>query len=195
MEKDDIAKFRMVAIGGSAGSLEIILKIITTLPDNTGASFIIIIHRMQSPDSLLESLLSSKTTLPVKEVEDKESIRKGNIYIAPADYHLLLENETLFSLDTSERVNFCRPSIDVTFQSASEIFGPSLIGVLLSGANSDGALGLQTISRNGGYTIVQDPAKAEVSYMPEQAIKIAKVNEIADGDQIGFLLNNLLSSR
>jgi two-component system chemotaxis response regulator CheB len=143
---------------------------------------------------LLEELLSSRTNIPVKEVEDKETIKKGTIYLAPGDYHLLLENEILFSLDTSERVNYCRPSIDVTFQSASDVFGASLIGILLSGANVDGTAGLQTISGNGGYTIVQDPATAEVSYMPANAIKNGKVNAIAAGDQIGFLLNNLLSS-
>ena len=192
MAKNGIVKHKMVIIGGSAGSLDIITKIISSLPINTKTSFIIIIHRKNSNDSILVNLLSSKTRLKVKEVEDKDVINPGCIYIAPPDYHLLLEDEKNFSLDVSEKVQFSRPSIDVSFESAAEVFQSALIGILLSGANADGANGIKCIASYGGYTIVQDPATAEVPYMPAQAIKKTKVDLIADGAKIGEKLKELI---
>ena len=119
-------------------------------------------------------MFSSRTKLKVKEVEDKDYILPGHVYIAPPDYHLLLEDENTFSLDASEKIYFSRPSIDVTFESVAEVFGAAVIGILLSGANADGAIGLSKIQQAGGFTIVQDPESAEVDYMPRQAIDKAK---------------------
>jgi two-component system chemotaxis response regulator CheB len=184
MAQDAIAKYKTVAIGGSAGSLDVILQIIAAIPASTKTSFIIVTHRKNDSDSMLDDLLSSRTSLNVRDVEDKDEILPGCIYLAPPDYHLLLENETMFALDTSERVHFSRPSIDVTFESVAEVIGASAAGILLSGANADGAEGLNKIKQAGGFTIVQDPASAEVSFMPQQAIDTLKADLILDSNEI-----------
>lgn len=192
MAKDRVNDFKVVVIGGSAGSLEIVLDIITALPSNPQAVFIIILHRKNDKDSILENLISHKTSLVVTEVEDKEPIVINRIYIAPPDYHLLIENEDCFSLDSSEKVNFSRPSIDVSFESAAEIFRERVIGILLSGANADGANGLSTIKKMGGHTIVQNPRSAEVGFMPQQAIKLGVVDKVMDASQIKHALSKSL---
>src|SRR5215211_8157064 len=120
MAENSVAKYKMVVIGGSAGSLEVVIRIVSVLPANVTTSFVIIIHRKNSADSILQNLLSTKTKLSVKEVEDKEKIYPGTIYLAPPDYHLLFEDQSAFSLDISEKIHYSRPSIDVTFDSASE---------------------------------------------------------------------------
>lgn len=192
MEKESLNKRRIVVIGGSAGSLEGLIKIISFIPPDTTSSVIVVIHRKNSNDSLLPKLLASKTKLIVKEVEDKESISQGHIYIAPPDYHLLIEDRNNFSLDVSDKVQFSRPSIDVTFESAAEVFESDLIGILLSGANADGSEGLNKIVKYGGYAIVQDPLTADVPFMPEQAIASTTINMIADADKIGRYLKEIL---
>ena len=192
MAEGDVSKYRMVVIGGSAGSLDSILKIVAAVQESVDVAFVVVVHRGKGGDSILTDLLSSQTTLVVKEVEDKELILPGTIYIAPPDYHLLLENEYTFSLDASEKVHYSRPSIDVTFESAALVYGPALVGVLLSGANADGAVGLKNIADAGGFTIAQQPATAEVGYMPQQAINLTKVSVILEGEDIGMFLRTLL---
>ncbi len=189
----DAIKYRLIVIGGSAGSLDIILKIVADA-SVLNITYIIIVHRRNDADSVLESLFSSRTNFKVREVEDKDSILPGYIYIAPPDYHLLLENENTFSLDASEKIYFSRPSIDVTFESVANVFGPSAIGVLLSGANADGANGLKIIHQAGGFTIVQDPKSAEVDYMPKQAIEQLKPDAIISALEISDFLNSIIST-
>lgn len=185
-------RFKVVAIGGSAGSLEAILAIVQGLPKSPGAAIIIIVHRKNDLESILQNLLSHKTHLVVKEVEDKDSIFPNNIYIAPPDYHLLIEDEHSFSLDSSEKVQFSRPSIDVTFESVAEVFAGRAIGILLSGANSDGAKGLLKIRESGGYTIAQNPETADMGYMPQQAIDLGAADKILDANQLIKLLISLI---
>ena len=168
------------------------MKNVNQLPQKSNASFVIIVHRKSGPDSILQELLSSRTSLPVREIEDKEVILPGTIYIAPPDYHLLFEDENSFSLDASEKINHSRPSIDIAFESAAEVFGSSLIGILLSGANADGAEGLKKISQAGGYTIVQDPLTADVGFMPQQALNLMTPDAIVQGDEIGTFLQNIV---
>ena len=192
MAQGDVSKYKMVVIGGSAGSLDSILKIVAAVQESVDVAFVVVVHRGKGGDSILTDLLSSQTTLVVKEVEDKELILPGTIYIAPPDYHLLLENEYTFSLDASEKVHYSRPSIDVTFESAALVYGPALVGVLLSGANADGAVGLKNIADAGGFTIAQQPATAEVGYMLQQAINMTKVSVILEGEDIGVFLRTLL---
>lgn len=192
MAENSIGKYKMVVIGGSAGSLEVIMKIVSLLPANLNTSFVIIVHRKNSPDSILSNVLSTRTSLLVKEVEDKERILPATIYLAPADYHLLFENEVSFSLDSSEKIHHSRPSIDITFESAAEVFGSSLIGILLSGANADGSEGIKKVAESGGHTIVQDPLSAEVGFMPQQAINLVSPNAILHGNEIGTYLRNIL---
>ncbi len=192
MAQDSITKYKMLMIGGSAGSLEGILKIIAALPVNRHLTTVIIVHRKNESESILANLLSTRTRLKVKEVEDKEPMFGDTIYLAPADYHLLIENEKMFSLDYSEKVHHSRPSIDVSFESAAHVFRAAVIGVLLSGANADGAEGLCKIHEAGGFTIAQDPASAEVSYMPQQAIDIMKPDKILNVDGIAVFLSSFI---
>ncbi len=162
--------FKIVVIGGSAGSLSKVLRLLPHITRKSNCTIILIFHRKDDEDSALKDVLSHKTEFSVREVEDKDSLLKHHIYIAPADYHLLLEKDLTFSLDISEKVNFSRPSIDVTFESAAEAFGASVVGLLLSGANADGVNGLRVIQEKGGRIAAQDPKSAEVPYMPQQAV-------------------------
>ena len=193
MAEDAIDSAKVVVIGGSAGSLEVILKLISHAPVSASAIYVIIIHRKNDSDSIFANLVSYRTSMPVKEVEDKEPIQLNHVYIAPPDYQLLFEDRQNFSLDSSEKVHHSRPSIDVTFESAAEVFGPQVIGILLSGANADGAQGLVYIRQAGGFAIVQDPATAEIDFMPQQAINRQGFDKIVEGENIGIFLAELLN--
>jgi two-component system, chemotaxis family, protein-glutamate methylesterase/glutaminase len=189
---ENAVRYKTVVIGGSAGSLDVILKIISSMPFDLDIVFIIIVHRKNDADSILNDLLSSRTKMAVKEVEDKQPIQPNTIYIAPPDYHLLLEDEYTFSLDSSEKVHYSRPSIDVTFESVAQVFGSAAIGVLLSGANADGAAGLHNIKDAGGFTIVQDPSSSQVGFMPQQAINRGSVGAVLHEDEIPGYIERLL---
>ncbi len=184
--------YKIVVIGGSAGSLEAVMKLVADKPDSSTACYVIVVHRKNASDSILTSLLSSKTSASVKEVEDKDIIAGNYVYIAPPDYHLLLENEQEFALDRSEKIHYSRPSIDVTFESVADVFGSAAIGILLSGANADGAYGLKRIKDAGGFTIVQDPASADVPYMPQQALNQHAADHVMDIAEMVKTLKNLL---
>lgn len=190
-----INRYKIIAIGGSAGSLDAVLKIVSALPASTTICVLIIIHRKNDSESILANLLATRTTLYVKEIEDKEPICGATVYIAPADYHVLIENEQLFSLDTSEKIHHSRPSIDVSFESVAEVFGKTAIGILLSGANADGASGLSKIKQAEGLTIVQDPASADVDFMPQQAIEMMQPDEILDAGAIAAFIQQLLNQQ
>jgi two-component system chemotaxis response regulator CheB len=167
-------KPQLLAIGGSAGSLQVVLGLLTALRAGFPLPIILILHRNSVFESSLEELLGTRTDLPIKEVEEKEPILPGTLYLCPADYHVLVEKDYTFSLDYSERVQYSRPSIDVSFLSAANVYGRGLIGLLLSGGNADGAEGLQYIRERGGVTVVQDPSTADVPYMPQQAISLIR---------------------
>lgn len=192
MAKDEV-KYSAVVIGGSAGSLDVLISIVEALPEKAGLSYVVIVHRKNDSGSILSELLSTKTKLKVKEVEDKESILPDYIYVAPSDYHLLFEDKHSFSLDSSERVHYSRPSIDVSFESVAEVFGEKAIGILLSGANADGAMGMLAIRAKGGYTIAQDPLTAEVGFMPQQAILLGGAESVLGGMEIGKYLQEIIS--
>ncbi|MBL7782253.1 MAG: chemotaxis protein CheB [Saprospiraceae bacterium] len=194
MAENKLNLLRVVVVGGSAGSLETVLALVTALPARMKDAIILVLHRKNDSESILGNLMSNKTALPVREVEDKDEIRPGVIYIAPPDYHLLIENEYTFSLDSSEKVHFSRPSIDVTFESVAEVFRERAIGVLLSGANADGASGLLKIKAAGGLTIVQDPLSAEVGYMPQQAVDLGAAVWVLNESALVSNLKELLSA-
>jgi two-component system chemotaxis response regulator CheB len=183
-------KYRLLIIGGSAGSLEVLIQLLPSIRQDLGVAIVIILHR-KNVESYLTDLLSEKASWPVKEAEEKEPILPGMIYLAPPDYHLLIEKDETFSLDYSEKVHYSRPAIDVTFEAAAEVYGFSSIGVLLSGANADGTEGIIKLKEAGGLTIVQDPAEATVSYMPQQAIKSLEVDYILNTKQMIDVINNL----
>lgn len=192
MAKNRIAKSdKVVLIGGSTGSIDVLMKLLPALQTPLLITLIIVLHRKNTADSALADLLSVKTSISVKEVDDKDTILPGSIYLAPADYHLLLEQDGIFSLDDSEKVHYSRPSIDVTFESAADVYGPSLVGILLSGANADGTNGLKAIKKAGGITIVQQPGSAQVAFMPQQAILNAPIDYVFDVDAITGFIDSL----
>lgn len=192
LSSGDHASRRLLIVGGSAGSLQVILGLLTALRAGFPLPVLIVLHRSGVVESSLEDLFSSRTDLPIKEVEEKEPVLPGTVYLCPADYHVLLEKNYTFSLDYSERVHFSRPSIDVSFRSAADVYGPGLISLLLSGGNVDGAEGLQYIQERGGVTIVQDPQTADVPYMPQQAISRVKVDFIVPSEELPDLIKGLV---
>jgi Chemotaxis response regulator containing a CheY-like receiver domain and a methylesterase domain len=193
MAQENIKPSRIILIGGSAGSLNGVLSILPELTGSLPFAVIIVLHRKPASENILVHLLAAKTRLVVKEAEEKEPILPGHVYIAPADYHLLVEKEYSFSLDVSEKIHYSRPSIDVTFESAAEAFGPNALALLLSGANIDGAAGMQKIKACGGICMVQEPGSAEVGVMPQQAIDTVAVDKILPIEKMAAWINeNLL---
>lgn len=181
----------LMVIGGSAGSLEVIITALPQLRTGLPFAILIVLHRGSDPDPVLPSLLAAKTNIPVKEVEEKEPVRAGTIYIAPADYHLLIEKDLTFSLDYSEKVNFSRPSIDVTFEVAAEVYGNKLTCLLLSGGNTDGTGGLATVIKAGGLAVVQNPLSASVPMMPQHALSSLPINCVLNTEEVATFINNL----
>jgi two-component system chemotaxis response regulator CheB len=167
------------------------LSLLTAVGNDFPIPVLVILHRNSAFDSALEDLFFSRTALVAKEVEEKEVPAVGTVYLCPADYHVLVESDHSFSLDYSERVHFSRPSIDVTFKSAADIYGAGTIAVLLSGGNADGAEGLAYVKQRGGVTVVQDPRTAEVPFMPQQAIMRMRPDHILAADDISIFINSL----
>ena len=178
--------FKAVIIGVSAGGLSVLSHLLGALPGQYPLPIAIVQHRMNEPGNTLESILQEKTKLTVKQADEKEPLRAGHVYIGPPGYHLLIEQDGTFSLSSDQRVNFSIPSIDVLFESAADVYRHSLIAILMTGANADGAAGLLKIKKSGGVTIAQDPAEAEYPVMPQSAINMGaaahtlKLNEICD---------------
>ncbi|MFB9107784.1 chemotaxis protein CheB [Flavobacterium gyeonganense] len=172
MEKNQInPDFKVVIIGGSAGSLNALMQILPQLSVIKSFAIVIVVHRKSTDEQTFEELIEIKSPVKVKKVEDKVALIPGFIYIAPSNYHLLFEKNHTLSLDTSEKVNYSRPSIDVSFESAAEIYKEQLTGILLSGSNSDGTEGLKAIKNQGGTIIVQNPDSADMPFMPNHAIQ------------------------
>jgi two-component system chemotaxis response regulator CheB len=184
-------RIRAVVIGGSTGSIDVLLRLLPALKAPLSFALIIVVHRGNTADSALADLLSIKTNIPLKEVDDKDVVEQGSIYLAPADYHLLIEHDGTFSLDDSEKVNYSRPSIDVTFESASDVYGRTLVGIILSGANADGTAGLNVIKKGGGVLVAQKPQTAQIGFMPQQAILHADIDLILDIDELIEFVNGL----
>jgi two-component system chemotaxis response regulator CheB len=184
----------LVVVGGSAGSLDVILKILPQLRTGHDFSIILVMHRKNTYDFSLSDLLATKTSWVVSEAEEKQVIQPDRIYLAPADYHLLIENDHSLSLDVSEKVHYSRPSIDVTFEAAAEAFHDRVAAVLLSGANEDGVDGLRIVKANGGLTIVQDPETAAVAYMPQQAINRLQIDQVLAPAKIAEAISNMRGS-
>ena len=191
MEENEIRPVSgIIVIGGSAGSFEVIFTMLQQL-SVLKLPMIIILHRKSGVDSLLTNVMSWRSGFEVKEAEEKEYLENGKIYIAPADYHLLVENDKSISLDGSEKVNFSRPSIDVSFESAGQVFGKKCTGILLSGGNADGVKGLKAIKEAGGLCCVQDPDTAEIAYMPAHAIDAGVASRILKPGEMGDFISSL----
>jgi two-component system chemotaxis response regulator CheB len=162
---------RIVVIGASAGGIHALKTLLGAFPSNTSHVFVIVLHRLKNVESRLDSLFRHYTDIPIVEVEDKQVIEPNHIYLAPANYHLLFEDNGTFALDVSERINYSRPSIDVSFNSLANIYGKRAIAILLTGANQDGALGLKNVFESGGDCLVQNPDTAQVAIMPRSGLE------------------------
>ena len=169
--------YSVVAIGTSWGGLAALTKLLGDLPSDFGIPVVVVQHRSKDSERLLVQLLQDTTDMKVGEIEDKDPLTPGTVHVAPANYHVLIE-DGYASLTIEEPVRFSRPSIDVMFSSAADTYGAAAIGVVLTGANEDGARGLAHIVRRGGLALVQDPKTAEIPIMPQAAIRVVPTAEV-----------------
>lgn len=176
---------RLVAIGGSAGSLEAIRDLLSAIPANTRAVFTVVVHILPTNESLLSTVIASYTSMPVQEAVDKLPLAAGRVVVAPPDYHMLIEQDHTIALSRDPAEHFSRPAIDPLFESAAHAMGAAAIGVLLSGSNHDGAAGLAALARAGGVVCVQDPASAQAPEMPTAGIAACAPDLVAVPAEIG----------
>jgi len=176
--------YKAIMIGGSAGSFQVVANILGVIPRDIEIPVFLCLHRLKHVRSGFVEALSLKSNIPVVEPFDKEPIKAGRAYLAPANYHMFIELGNRFALSTEEPVNHSRPSIDLTFITAAQAYRNKLIGIILSGANRDGSFGLKKISEFGGLTIVQDPKDCEVKTMTEAALQLTKVDHVFTVDKI-----------
>jgi len=162
--------YEIIVIGTSWGGLSAVSAVVEGLPSTFALPLVVVQHRSPDAPGLLAELLQARTKLRVLEVEDKQALLPAHLFVAPPNYHLLIDRG-VFSLTTDAPVRYSRPSIDVTFSSAADAYGRRAIGIVLTGANEDGSLGLKRIADRGGYAIVQDPASAESPIMPQAALR------------------------
>ena len=181
-------KYQVIVIGGSAGAMTVLVELLPGFPADFPLPIVIAVHLHPRQDSAHIERLAGLCALKVKEADEKEPIQSGGVYLAPPNYHLLIENDRTFSLSIDERVNYARPAIDVLFETAAQVYGPQTIGVVLTGANNDGAQGLRLIKDRGGLTVVQDPETAESAYMPRAALEATSVDHVLSVPEIGKLL-------
>lgn len=185
-------KYRAIVIGASAGGMDAIKSILMPLQEGFSASILIVQHLSPHSDGYMAKHLNELCKINVKEADEKEKILPGNAYIAPANYHLLIEKDETLSLTVDPKVNYSRPSIDILFESAAEVYENELIGIILTGGNGDGSKGLKMIKEFGGLTIVQDPSTAEADFMPRAAMKASEVDYILSLNKISNKLIKLV---
>jgi two-component system chemotaxis response regulator CheB len=188
-----LRQFELVVIGCSLGGMRALQTILSSIGRDFRVPVAVVQHRHKKSNGQLPEFFRRATNLRVADVEDKQPIKPGHVYLAPADYHLLVERGA-FSLSVDERVAYSRPSIDVLFESAADAYGDRLIGVVLTGNNSDGSRGAKRVKARGGFLVVQDPVTAEARAMPEAAIAAAPVDRILPLERIGPFLVELCSS-
>lgn len=186
-----LRRIRAVVMGASAGGVDALLDSVAGLPASFGVPLVVVLHLPQSHDSQLAKVFGRHTSMRVKEAGDKEALAPGTLYFAPPGYHLLVETDRSLSLSCEAPVNFSRPSIDVLMESAADAYGAELAGILLTGANADGARGLARIGRQGGLTVAQDPAEALMPTMPQAAIRLRQPDLILDLKSIRSLLSDI----
>lgn len=184
-------KYKAVVIGTSAGGMEALKNIFSGLKDDFKLPIIIVQHVSPNSINYLSEYLKKFTKLNIKEADEKEKIICGNVYIAPPNYHMLVELDESISFTVEPRVSYARPSIDVLLESAAYCYKKKLIGIILTGGNFDGAQGMRLIHEKGGYTIVQNPEEAEVDSMPNAAIKSCKIDFVGSLDEIVEKLHQL----
>ncbi|MFW6218965.1 MAG: chemotaxis protein CheB [Bacteroidota bacterium] len=181
---------KIIAIGGSAGSVVVLFEFLRLIPADFRPPILIVMHRLREKRSELCKLFQSQTKLTVIEPVNITPIKGGCIYLAPPGVHMIVENKHELNIDNSPLVQFAKPSIDVLFSSAAEVFRKSLMGILITGTNRDGAMGMKAINENGGITVVQDPINARHSRMPQSAIDATKIDYILSKEKIFDLIIN-----
>ncbi len=184
-------KVDAVVIGASAGGVQALLTLFSALPADFRLPMVVVLHLPEDRDSKLAEIFQQRLPIAVREAADKESVAPGTLYFAGPGYHLSVEMDRTFSLSGEDPVHYSRPSIDVLMESAADVYGPRLAGILLTGANTDGADGLAKIGERGGLTVVQDPAQAQAPTMPEAAIRKRQPHLILPLDGIRSLLLQL----
>ena len=183
-----------VVIGTSAGGIEALMVLLPALPKRLVAPVFVVVHLPRDRPSLLAGLFAARCAVPVREAEDKMPVEPGTVYFAPPDYHLLIDRGPSLALSADEAVNYSRPSIDVLFETAADRYGSRLAAIVLTGANADGASGLEAVKRAGGITIVQNPATASSSTMPAEALRRVVADFVLPLDHIAGMLRTLASS-
>jgi two-component system, chemotaxis family, protein-glutamate methylesterase/glutaminase len=182
---------RVALIGGSAGSIKVVKTILADLQITESDAILICLHRLQSDTSSgLRDVLQYNATIPIVEPQDRQAIQGGKIYLAPPNEHLVVEPDLCFSLSSSPLVQYSRPSIDVLFLSAAEVFQDKAVGVLVTGANRDGALGMKAVRESGGVTIVQNPQDCFIDTMPKAAMAITAIDHVLETESIRVWLSD-----
>jgi two-component system chemotaxis response regulator CheB len=184
--------YELVVIGASWGGLRAVTEVLDGLGDTLSAPIVVAQHRGAGAGERLAQLLQRSTQLTVREAEDKDRLTPGSVYLAPPDYHTLIESDGTLALSTEGHVRHARPSIDVLFRSAAEAYHERCVGVVLTGANNDGAEGLARIKELGGVAVVQDPRTAERREMPTAAIEATHADIVLPLEEIGLFLRGLL---
>lgn len=180
-----------VVIGASAGAVEALAALLPHLPAGYRLPVLVVVHVPPGRPSALVELFRARCRVPVKEAEDKEPITAGTVYFAPPDYHLLVEPDRRLSLSSEEPVHYSRPSIDVLFETAADAYRPELVGVILTGANADGAAGLAAVVAAGGTAAVEDPATAYSPAMPAAALDACPAARVLGLDALAAFLREL----
>ncbi|WP_404932789.1 chemotaxis protein CheB [Piscinibacter sp. HJYY11] len=187
-------RIQAVVIGGSAGGVDALAVLLPALPADLQVPVIVVLHLPREKPSLLVEIFARQCALPVSEACDKAPIEPGTLYFAPADYHLLVDEGPSFALSVDEPVHFSRPSIDVLFESAADVYGEHLLAVVLTGASQDGAAGLAAVHRAGGLTAVQQPSEAPSPYMPESALRASPAAQVLPLTGIAELIAKLAAT-
>ncbi|UZE89185.1 chemotaxis protein CheB [Pseudomonas viciae] len=185
------SRIEAIVVGASAGGVEALLKVFGHLRKGFGVPILVVLHLPDERDSQLASVFGHRLAVPVEEARDKQDVVPGTLYVASPGYHLSVEADRSLSLSLEDPVHHSRPSIDVLFESAADVYGANLLAVVLTGANSDGAKGLARVRELGGVTVVQDPDEAHVSTMPEAALALHEPDHILTLQYIGQLLAGL----
>lgn len=180
-----------VAIGVSAGGLKALSAVLPGLPADFPMPVFVVIHLPPGKTSIVADLFAEKCRIAVREAEDKAPIEAGVVYFAPPDYHLLIDPDGCLALSSEEPVLFSRPSVDVLFESAADVYGAGLLGIILTGANNDGAQGLKAVIRAGGQGLIEDPAEAYASMMPKSAIDACPQARVMGLEAIGAYVRAL----
>jgi two-component system chemotaxis response regulator CheB len=188
-------RIEAVVIGASAGGIDALMRILPALPRQFGFSVTVVLHLPDDRDSRLAEVFQQHLAMPVRQADDKMSVRAGTVYFAPPGYHLSIESDLTFSLSQEDPVHFSRPAIDILMESAADAYGKRLAGILLTGASADGAAGMARIAACGGLTVVQDPQDAEIATMPSAAIRLRAPDAVLPVPAIRALMSAMMETQ